>query len=572
MPAYTSNPFVNESPLSSLGRFGRERLLFALRRWSPLIAAAAVAGALGGLGMSKLTPPEYRASAQLYLLAGSSSNQYQDAYTGQALAKSYVQLANADVVIRPAMERVGERDFDSFSARSGVTALRDTSVMIVSFRDRDPQHAADAANALAESFIAKSKTLIVALEATTSSKLDEQIAAVESDVRALNTQIAVARADAASAAQQVPQLEASRQLKQGLLAELAKTRDEVSLNAVRARGTVSLWQPATPPTTHETPRTMLNTVLGGVGGGVLALIFVVAIGYLRDRITDPDDVRARLGLTPLGAIHLGRRPNSTAGKLYSRDDPRSLEAEAFRSIRTSLVFASLDHPPRTILVTSAVPREGKSVVAANLALAFAEAGVPTTLVDADLRRPSVHALFGISADYGLTNLLAEPATPVVAGAVAGPTSRWPSRFRVSPSLLVIPSGPLPANPAEILSSAKMSALLKRLADQSPDGVVIVDTSPLLAVADPAALSTKVDGCIVVVNAKSTPPRAARRAVQALHGVHATILGAVLNKVSAGTDPSYGYYYRARTDGPGSAGRIPKSGRGTADAPAHEADL
>jgi capsular exopolysaccharide synthesis family protein len=228
----------------------------------------------------------------------------------------------------------------------------------------------------------------------------------------------------------------------------------------------------------------------------------------------------------LEEIYRSKAPATIEGKLFVRDSPRSREAEAFRSLRTNLTFANVDKRPRSFLVTSALPSEGKSVVSANLALAFAEDGIPTVLVDADLRRPSQHALFGLSVREGLTSLL---------------TGELPldglQRFRVGARLLVIPAGSLPPNPAELLSSEKMTTLVQQLTGLAENCVVVIDTSPVLAVADPLVLSTKVDGCLLVVDAARTDARAARRAVERLTAVNATILGAVLNKVSA----AHGYH-------------------------------
>lgn len=149
-------------------------------------------------------------------------------------------------------------------------------------------------------------------------------------------------------------------------------------------------------------------------------------------------------------------------------------------------------------------------------------------MDADLRRPSQHILFGVDSQEGLTSLITG-LLPV----------EQLERFRVSEHLMVIPSGPLPPNPAEMLSSERMSVLINQLVALAPGQTLVIDSSPVLAVTDPIALSTKVDGCLLVIDSGRTNARAARRAVERLAGVNATILGAVLNKVSTAHD-YYGY--------------------------------
>lgn len=519
-------------------------------RWAPLIVVAAAITGVSVFLVSRTLPPDYRATAQLFLTPASNPTGFQDVVLGQILARSYVQLATAEVVLRPVMDGVGMSDLEQFRKRVQISQLRDTSVIEVSFRDSDPRRAADVANAIADSFIAQSRTLASALQGGTVSQLDEQIGAAQEDIRALDEQIGKLRLELAqipdpaqspspaeqqakAVAQQATflqlvQLESSRGSRQQTLAQLLRTRDDMRLAATRSENTISLWQRATPPAEPETPRILLNTALGALMGGFLAFLAVAAITYLDDRLEDLDVVRSRLGVTPIGAVPFANKPASLQGKLFMTDDPKSPEAEAFRSIRESIRFANVDHRARVIVVTSALPQEGKSIVAGNLALAFAQAGTPTVLVDADLRRPALHKLFRIGADQGLTTVLSDELSPEVV-----------RQFRVGPTLAVIPAGPLPPNPAELLSSGKMGALVEMLAGLTSDCVVVIDTSPLLLFADAIALTNKVDGCLLVIDATRTHARSAQRAVEALQRVHAPVLGAVLNKVAARSLPYYG---------------------------------
>jgi capsular exopolysaccharide synthesis family protein len=239
----------------------------------------------------------------------------------------------------------------------------------------------------------------------------------------------------------------------------------------------------------------------------------------------------KLGITPLAEILASTEGDSFDKKLYVRDAAMSFEAEAFRGLRTSILFASPDRRPRTILVTSALPYEGKSVVSANLALAFAQAGSPTVLVDADLRRPSQHRLFGVDPSRGgLTTLL-----------TSNDFLTDLAFFEVAPNLAVLPTGPVPPDPAEFLGSARMTSLLQALANRAPDATVIVDTSPTLAVADAMVLATKVDACLIVVDSARTRTASALRAVESLRRVHARIIGGVVNKVRTAPAGYYGYY-------------------------------
>ena len=202
--------------------------------------------------------------------------------------------------------------------------------------------------------------------------------------------------------------------------------------------------------------------------------------------------------------------------LITLTDPRSPAAEAYRTLRTNLTFAALDKPIETLIVTSASPDEGKSTVLANLAVTMAQGERRTILVDADLRRPGLHEIFGIANDRGLTTMIVEEAAldepPLVN---TGVDNLW-----------LVPSGPLPPNPADILGSRKMEdaiAALKARAD-----VVLFDAPPVIAVTDGAVLGTKVDGVLLVVCAGRTRREHAQRARELLERVHVRIVGAVLN--------------------------------------------
>jgi len=202
--------------------------------------------------------------------------------------------------------------------------------------------------------------------------------------------------------------------------------------------------------------------------------------------------------------------------LITLTDPRSRAAEAYRTLRTNLTFAALDKPLETLVVTSAAPDEGKSTVLANLGVTLAQGERRVILVDADLRRPSLHEIFGVANDRGLTTMIVDEAAlndpPLMD---VGVNNLW-----------LVPSGPLPPNPADILGSRKMEeaiAALKARAD-----IILFDAPPVVAVTDAAVLGTKVDGALLAVCAGRTRREHAQRAKELLERVHVRIVGAVLN--------------------------------------------
>lgn len=220
-------------------------------------------------------------------------------------------------------------------------------------------------------------------------------------------------------------------------------------------------------------------------------------------------------------------PESPKEKLITLSDPRSPVAEAYRSLRTNLEFSSLDEPLRTMVVTSPAPEAGKSTTLANLAVTMAQAGKQVILVDCDLRRPSLHEIFGVPNTAGLTSVMLDDAA-------ATP----PLRETGVPGLKLLTSGPLPPNPAELLASRRMADFIKLLREQAD--IVLFDAPPVIAVTDAAILASRVDGVLLVLNAGVTRREHAQRAKAALEKVNARLIGTVLNNVKLDTS-LYGYY-------------------------------
>jgi capsular exopolysaccharide synthesis family protein len=220
--------------------------------------------------------------------------------------------------------------------------------------------------------------------------------------------------------------------------------------------------------------------------------------------------------------------NEQLNKLITVTEPRSPISEAYRTLRTNLDFANLDGTLKTLAVTSAGVGEGKSTTLANLAVVSAEAGRKVILVDADLRRPTLHQVFGLDNDKGLTTVMMDESS------LASP----PLQQTGIPGLSVLTSGPLPPNPADLMGSRRMEEVIAALAGQADQ--VFFDTPPVVAVTDAAVLATKVDGVLLVISAGRTRRDYARTAVQRLEQINARLVGTVLTNVqmSAGFQ---GYY-------------------------------
>jgi non-specific protein-tyrosine kinase len=225
--------------------------------------------------------------------------------------------------------------------------------------------------------------------------------------------------------------------------------------------------------------------------------------------------------------------DSEAG-LVAYAEPKSAAAEAYRTLRTNITFASPDKPVHVIMATSTSPDDGKSTTIANLAITFAASGASTVLVDGDLRRPHLHTIFGLPNEQGLTTMVVDMARATTGG--AEPTI--PLQNTQVANLQVLTSGPVPPNPAEILSSQRMTELLEML--RGKVDYVLIDTPPIIAVTDAAVLASRVDGVLLVVNAGKTKRELAIKARDMLKQVNANVIGVVLN--NAQVDKSaYAYY-------------------------------
>lgn len=222
-------------------------------------------------------------------------------------------------------------------------------------------------------------------------------------------------------------------------------------------------------------------------------------------------------------------------RLVVKSDPKSPMAEAIRTLRTNLQYVGLDRPLRTLMITSAGPSEGKTSISSNLAYSLAESGVRTILVGADLRKPAVHKLFHASNALGLTN--------VILGQASLEEALLPTECE---GLSLLPAGPIPPNPAELIGSKAMRSLIDELKERSD--FVIFDATPVVAVTDAALLAPMVDGALMVVSMNQSPREMVREAVAQLRKVNANILGVVANRVVfKGTQAYYYYYYGESSD-------------------------
>jgi len=306
----------------------------------------------------------------------------------------------------------------------------------------------------------------------------------------------------------------------GLVSAIKKITDSVSL---------FVTGPADQPDSPSSPKPLLNIGLGLLLGLLVGVALAVARDILDNRIKTPEALSKDADAPLMGVIV--EDPWTERHAIATRAGNRNIRAENFRQLRANLQFANVDEHPRVIAVTSSVPEEGKTTVAINLASTLAEAGFSVCLVDADLRRPTVAKVLGLVSPVGLTSVLIQQIALSDALQHAGST------------LYVLASGPTPPNPSEVLASSYVRDVIRSLLD-SVD-YVIIDTAPLLPVADGSEVAALADGTLLVARHGITTDANVQRSVQTLRRVDAKLIGVVLNRMPIRRNSrEYGYtYYR-----------------------------
>ncbi len=333
--------------------------------------------------------------------------------------------------------------------------------------------------------------------------------------------------------------------KRKTLEELLKRKSETSTTAGmdNPMGNIRVVDAAEVPRVPSSPRRRMNFLLSLVAGLGLGIGLAFFFDYMDDSVNTAEDLARHAGLPCLGVIPAhdeeARRLSVVRAKsglddsrpeidLAAQRDARSQVSEAFRELRTALLVSSPGRPPRSILITSSQPREGKTSTALNLAITLAQLNRKVLIVDADLRRPRLHKALGLGNPSGLSTCLSGVDD---VDALIVPTG--------SSNLFALTSGPPPPNPAELLDSAEFAALVERLERFDH---VIFDSPPMLSVTDAAIMAARMEAVIVVVQAGETPRNSVARATEKLRVVKARVLGAVMNRVD--TSSKTGYYYRS----------------------------
>jgi tyrosine-protein kinase len=517
-------------------------LLRLLRRRWKLVAGITVVVVTAAVGLTMLRKPIYASHATLLITSTNQNdvfNPQQDPY-GAAQRR----IATESAVVKSSAVAALVRQQLGSAPPVTTTGASDADIITISARDSDPVRAQRVANAYADAYVeAKRKQGIDELLAA-SKQVQDQVNGLQQQINALDQQVKNAPADQRDAVTQ-----SVSQRRSALLSEQAgfgQTSDQLQVRLALASGGASVVGPAVVPTTPVEPRPVRTGALALFLGLLLGIGGAFVRENLDDRIRNKEELeRASDALPVLGVIDSYERGDSLPITLT---EPSSTCAEEYRTLRTAIQFLGLDRRLRVLQVTSPNLGEGKTTTIANLGVALACAGVNVCIVDCDLRRPRLAALFGLDSTVGFASVLLGQST--LDDALQASES-------LGPFLRILPAGPIPPNPSELLASSRMQSVVEALSERYD--IVLIDTPPTLPVSDALVVSRMADAVLVVASVGSTNRRDMHRALELMGNVSAPVIGSVLNraKESARDDYGYGYGQYTAQPVPGKKGRKSK---------------
>lgn len=501
-------------------------------QWAWVIALVTVLAAAGAYFFSQRITPVYQASTTVLVneAPSSTSSDYSSLLASERLTGTYTQMFTNSPVLNETIEELG-LTMSPTQLRNMITVstVRDTNLIRVSVESTDPYAAAVIADTLVRIF----SEVIQGIQSERFTEIKGSLETQLADTQALIDEYAGLVASASSMSDR-QEFETRLAQYRTTYASLLQSYEQVRLSEAQTISSLLPVEPAAVPTTPISPKVLQNTGLAAAVGFLLSAGVIVAVEALDDTIKTPEDVTRHLGLPVLGMID--RFADDENEHLITVKEPRNPVSESFRALRTNVQFASVDRPLRTLLVTSPGPSEGKSTMAANLSVVFAQSGRNTFLLDCDFRRPKLHTFFDMSNRFGLSSLLYQPTVP----------KDYSFRHTSIKNLNVMTSGGLPPNPAELLASERMRSVFQLVLDNYE--MVVMDSPPILAVTDASILAPMVDGVLLVVQPGKTHISAARQTVEQLRRANARILGVAMNRIDlkrARYAYRYGYHYYGR---------------------------
>ncbi len=500
--------------------------LSPLLKWWWLIVAATLVAAGSSYLATRQQPPIYQ--SQTTLIAGRTIDDPNPTtgqlVLGQQLAETYADIVNREQVRRATMEALGLERLPQFTA----TTIPNTQLIELRVFDTSPQRAQAVANELA--------TQLILLSPTSSTEDQERLIFINEQLDDLEVQInetsdeivrlqnelgeLTSASDIESTQNQIVALQNKLATLQTNYATLLSNTQQGALN------TLTIIEPANLPNAPVGPNIVTSVLLASTIGLILSSLAAYLLEYFDDTLRSPDEINRVLNAPVIGLI--SEIQNSDTKWAYVAENPRSMVAEAFRTLRTNLEFVDPKKPTKSLLVSSPRSGEGKTSVATNLAIVIAQTGKKVILVDADLRRPSIHRTLELPNKAGLSNLLQDDLN------IHDVIQTWKDD-----KVAVVTGGTVLTNPNELLNSTKLDHILRSLSRMAD--VVILDGPPLF-IAESALLASKVDGVLLILRPGYTSTKVAKNILEQMQRTGARILGVALNRVPMRRATYYGGYW------------------------------
>jgi len=419
-------------------------------RWGWLLVLGCLLSGVTAYILSKRSTPVYQAATVLLVNEAptTKATDYSSLLTSERLARTYIELINTIPVMEEVIDTLQlSITPEELQRKIEADLIQDTQLIVVRVDDTNPEQAVRIANTLVEVFSRQNQEMQSARYSSTKASLEAQVAEMDEQIQRTAAELEQLPESGEGNADR-DRLETALNQYRQMYAALLTSFEQVRVAESSSISTLVVVESAAVPERPIRPRTVMNTILAALIG----LLFALGIAMLMDSLDDtlnPNDVTDDLGLPVLGVIAHHRASN---GIPVAADSPRSPVSEAYRSLRTNIQFASVDRPIRSLVITSPSPEDGKSTVAVNLAIALAQGGRKTILVEADLRRPQVHKKLGLPNRTGLSTMFVQPLVEL----------NGAEQATEIPNLSAITSGDLPPNPSELLSSNKMQDIIDRV--------------------------------------------------------------------------------------------------------------
>lgn len=525
-----------------------------VKRWALVFICFVVIG-LGAYIGSRLMTPLYQSTAIVQITISSNNSQadINSLLASDQLVQTEAQLAISDPVLLEVASHYPGLTVDELAKNVSTQAKQNTQLFEIDVLDPSPTRAAAIANDIAATLIKQQIRVTQQDNTQSQQQIQQDLDQTQKQINSLTSQIATLKGNQAKLSTLQAELTGLQQHYtqwQSLLAQLELTQAQSGSFLRSAQLAQTALRPAK-------PSVLLNTGVGLLIGLINGLLLALLLEQLDTRLHTSEELTKLVEWPVLTTVW---RVDSSRNRQALVNPPQhSANVESYRILRTNIGFSALDKPLHTIMVTSGVPQDGKSTVAANLAIFMAKAGKNTLLVDADLRRPTIGEKFHLPKDkMGLSNaIIACSGLQVAASGSAMWQSNtpFPANFSLQPymhevgipNLQVMPSGPLPPNPPELLDSKAMERFFAVLANCGAEAVIF-DTPPLLGLSDATILAPKVDGALVVVDITRAKKKSLKQVKTLLTQSGSHVIGCVVNKQrESRNDSAYSYYYYYRAE-------------------------